>query len=151
MTGEATSRRSFLGKLFAGTMFAAVSGMIASTLAYLLPSAEVSSSLGPRRSRVGQAGDLGVGQGRLILVDEEPVWIVRLPGGFAALSAVCTHKGCVIQWDQERRLFTCPCHEGLFDERGNVVAGLPLRPLPHFRVSTISGEVYVSREDDGES
>jgi cytochrome b6-f complex iron-sulfur subunit len=73
--------------------------------------------------------------------------VVRLASGFVAMSAWCTHKGCVIKWDAPRRVFNCPCHEGRFDERGNVVAGLPLRPLTRFRVGLVGSDVYVSRAE----
>jgi cytochrome b6-f complex iron-sulfur subunit len=147
MASETTSRRSFLGRLLGGTLVASVAGGLASIAAYLFPPDAVSSALGPRRVRVGGADDLAPGDGRLTLVEDEPVWVVRSPAGFMALSAWCTHKGCVVKWERERRVFACPCHEGLFDERGNVVSGLPLRPLSRFRVGLVSGSVYVSRAD----
>ena len=33
------------------------------------------------------------------------------------------------------------------DERGNVVTGLPLRPLPRFRIGITEGDLYVSHEN----
>ena len=146
MASETTSRRSFLNKLLAGTLLTGGGGVLASIVAYLFPSAEASSALGPRRVRIGREEDLEVGQGKLALVNEEPVWVIHLPTGFVAMSALCTHKGCMINWEGERRVFTCPCHNGLFDERGNVVAGLPLSPLPRFRAGITDGELYVSGE-----
>ena len=64
------------------------------------------------------------------------------------MSAWCTHKGCIVKWDDQQRLFNCPCHEGRFDERGNVVSGLPLRPLTRFQSGSIRGELYVSRGNE---
>ena len=46
-----------------------------------------------------------------------------------ALSATCTHLGCQVRWDAEAASFRCPCHGGVFDASGNVVAGPPPRPL----------------------
>lgn len=141
-----TSRRSFLSKFLAGILAVGSGGTLASIGAYLFPNEETRSALGSRQVRIGRAEDLAVGQGRLSLVGEEPVWVVHLPSGFIGLSALCTHKGCTIKWESERRLFTCPCHDGLFDERGNVVAGLPLRPLPRFRVGIANGDLYAAAE-----
>ena len=147
MGEQGTTRRSFVSKLFGGTLLAGAAGTIASLVAYLFPPEEVSSALGPQRVRVGRADEILPGEGKLVLVDEEPVWVVHQPHDFVAMSAWCTHKGCVIKWDQPRHLFNCPCHEGQFDERGNVVNGLPLRPLTHFRVGLVRGDVYISRTD----
>lgn len=46
-----------------------------------------------------------------------------------ALSATCTHLGCQVRWDGTSKRFRCPCHGGVFDERGNVVDGPPPRAL----------------------
>lgn len=46
-----------------------------------------------------------------------------------ALSATCTHLGCQVRWDAESTHFRCPCHGGVFDMEGKVVAGPPPRPL----------------------
>lgn len=145
MTTEGTTRRSFISKLLAGTLVAGLGGAVAAVVAYLFPPAEVSSALGPQRAKVGKADELLPGEGKLTLVDEEPVWVVHQTKGFVAMSAWCTHKGCIVKWDQPGRVFKCPCHEGEFDERGNVVAGLPLRPLARYRVGLVRGDLYVSR------
>lgn len=148
MEGEQISRRSFLSKVMAGTVFAWLAGAVGSVAAYLFPPEQVSSALGPQRVRVGRADDMLPGEGKLTLVNDEPVWVLRLAKGFVAMSAWCTHKGCIIKWDPPRRVFNCPCHEGQFDERGNVVAGLPLRSLSRFRVGLVRGDVYVSRAEE---
>ncbi len=145
-----TTRRSFVSKLFTGTLLAWMGGAIAAMIAYLFPPSEVSSALGPQRVKVGKADDILPGEGKLTLVDDEPVWVVRLGTGFVGMSAWCTHKGCVIKWDEEGRLFRCPCHEGQFDERGNVTSGLPRRPLTRFRVGLVHGDLYVSRGEERE-
>ena len=145
MADENTSRRSFLGKLLAGTLFSGVVAAWGAALAYLFsPTGSASDS---RKVRLGKAEDLPLGRGRLLLVEGEAAWVVHLAQGFVALSAVCTHKGCVVRWDEKRRAFVCPCHEGMFDEHGNVIFGLPRRPLTRLRVGLIRDEVYVA---DGE-
>jgi Rieske Fe-S protein len=72
--------------------------------------------------------------------------VLRGPQGFIALSAFCTHKGCVIRWEPGRRLFRCPCHNGEFDGRGNVVSGMPLAALPRRRALVVDGDVFVTSE-----
>ena len=145
MSEQAATRRSFLAKLLAGTLLAGAGGFIASIIAYLFPPSEVSSALGPERVRIGKVADVPVGQGKLALVEDQPVWVIHLTSGFVAMAALCTHKGCIIKWNEGRRLFVCPCHEGLFDTHGNVVAGLPRLPLSRFRVGIVQDELYVGR------
>lgn len=144
--GKAT-RRSFLAKLLGGTLVAGTAGLVSSIVAYLFAPERVSSALGPLRIRVGEASRIPVGDGRMTLIDDEPVWIVNLPRGFVGMSAVCPHKGCIVKWQASRRVFSCPCHDGVFDERGNVVSGLPLHPLSAFRVGVVGNDIYVTGRD----
>jgi cytochrome b6-f complex iron-sulfur subunit len=142
-----TTRRSFLSRLMAGTLLAWLGAAVAAVGAYLFPPSDARSALGPRRVRVGRADELRPGEAKLTLVDEEPVWVVHLAHGFVGLSAWCTHRGCTVKWNEHQRAFNCPCHEGRFDEHGNVVSGLPLRPLTRFHVGLVGGDLYVSRAD----
>jgi len=43
-------------------------------------------------------------------------------GKIIALSAACTHKGCIVNWSDSDRKFHCPCHDGVFMEDGSVDA-----------------------------
>ena len=62
---------------------------------------------------------------------------------FVVFSRVCTHLGCLVRWDEKKGQFLCPCHGGVFDKEGNVVAGPPPRPLEKLPVKVEDGVVYV--------
>lgn len=142
MEQEKASRRSFLGKLLGGGLLTGLVAAMGSVLAYIIPPHGVSFRLGHEQVKIGKATDVPLGKGKLAMVGDEPVWVVHLARGFAAFSATCTHKGCVIKWEEKRGVFSCPCHDGLFDAHGNVIAGMPRRPLPAFPVDAVNGEIY---------
>jgi cytochrome b6-f complex iron-sulfur subunit len=71
------------------------------------------------------------------------VLVQNAPGDFIALSAVCTHLGCIVQWLPEKQEFLCPCHAGIFSREGKVVAGPPPKPLPSFPVALADDQVLV--------
>ena len=51
------------------------------------------------------------------------------PTPYEALSARCTHHGCVVAYQDTQKEFVCPCHGGTFDIAGAVVQGPPRIPL----------------------
>ncbi|MFQ5672550.1 MAG: ubiquinol-cytochrome c reductase iron-sulfur subunit [Nitrospinales bacterium] len=62
---------------------------------------------------------------------------------FIALSSRCTHLGCRVHWKQDRKIFYCPCHGGVFDARGKVLKGPPPAPLRSYRIEVINQSIYI--------
>lgn len=63
-----------------------------------------------------------------------------------ALSAVCTHMGCLVQWHSSDRTFWCPCHAGVFTADGAVDRHSLVRslsPLPRLETRVERGKIYV--------
>ncbi len=63
-----------------------------------------------------------------------------------AVSASCTHMGCILQWQDSDRKFHCPCHGGLFTEYGKPDNSSPVRyltSLPRLDVKIENDKVYV--------
>jgi glycine/D-amino acid oxidase-like deaminating enzyme/nitrite reductase/ring-hydroxylating ferredoxin subunit len=70
------------------------------------------------------------GEGRVLDVDGERVAAYRAPDGSMLLrSAVCTHMGCVVNWNGAERSWDCPCHGSRFTPAGEVIAGPASSPL----------------------
>lgn len=78
-------------------------------------------------------------------------YVLRTTDGSAAqiiaLSAACTHMGCIVHWQQTDRQFHCPCHNGIFAENGigwNAPGSAHyLSPLPRLKTKVDQGNVYV--------
>lgn len=51
---------------------------------------------------------------------------------FIALSTRCMHLGCPIRYVPAAERFICPCHGGVYNFRGEVSGGPPVRPLDRF-------------------
>jgi menaquinol-cytochrome c reductase iron-sulfur subunit len=49
-----------------------------------------------------------------------------------ALSSRCMHLGCPVRYVAAAERFICPCHGGVYDFRGMVAGGPPVRPLDRF-------------------
>ena len=50
-------------------------------------------------------------------------------GGLRAVSAVCTHMGCIVGWNPVDRTWDCPCHGSRFASDGQVLHGPAVEPL----------------------
>jgi menaquinol-cytochrome c reductase iron-sulfur subunit len=64
---------------------------------------------------------------------------------YVALSSRCMHLGCPVRYVSAAQRFICPCHGGVYDFRGMVVGGPPVRPLDRFytRVNSTTGLVEI--------
>lgn len=67
------------------------------------------------------------------------------PGGFVAISSRCVHLGCPVSFVEAAGNFICPCHGGVYDFRGEVAAGPPVRPLDRFYTRLVDGRVQVGK------
>jgi cytochrome b6-f complex iron-sulfur subunit len=72
-----------------------------------------------------------------------PVEILRRGEQVVARSLLCTHQGCVVQWQPDAQEYLCPCHEGRFDAHGEVIEGMPTRPLRELTVRREADAVVV--------
>jgi menaquinol-cytochrome c reductase iron-sulfur subunit len=161
--GETVTRRRFMNVVTQG------SGLVAA-MAFTLPA--LGFALGPLFSRVpfdwqpigppedftqttyntkvltivqgiGEAGySIAYVRARDPRIDTEPEdqynhWV--------ALSSRCMHLGCPVRYVSAAQRFICPCHGGVYDFRGLVAGGPPVRPLDRFytRLNTTSGLVEI--------
>jgi nitrite reductase/ring-hydroxylating ferredoxin subunit len=70
------------------------------------------------------------GEGGIIEIGGEQLAVMKHKNGeVTALSAVCTHLGCIVGWNSVDRSWDCPCHGSRFDEHGEVLCGPAVAPL----------------------
>lgn len=139
--GSDVGRRDFLNQITIGALGIAGLGSAAVTYQYFAPNVLFEPAA---QFRAGTP-DLYATYSVNFLQDQQ-VYIVRMPEGFYAVSAVCTHLGCVTQWKSEAKMIACPCHGSKFKPDGTKIEGPAPRPLPHFAISlTADGELLVDK------
>lgn len=136
------SRRDFLGWFLKGGLLVTLGGMIIPALNYIWPVTHQGPVGG--MADVGSADDIPVWGGKKVILSGSALLIIRLPNEYKAYSAICTHLGCIVDWDDQKQKIICPCHAGIFDTNGSVVAGPPPRPLPSYLVKVINGRLMVT-------
>jgi len=133
------SRRDFFVQFGMGACAAAVAGSGLVTLDFLKPKVLFE----PSTSFVA-GSPLDFIDGVVRFNKEKKAYVIGAAAGVYALSAVCTHLGCITRFRSDDRVIACPCHGSRFDLEGNVVHGPAPRPLPWLDVTEdASGNLVV--------
>jgi Rieske Fe-S protein len=143
--------------LFVNTVVALIGGGLSAILGAFALRPEPKAS-GERWIRAGSAADLPerTPAPRVLSVprtdgwyrerSRETIFLVReSETSVRAMSATCSHLGCQVRWDAAGKKFRCPCHGGVYDVNGKVLAGPPPRPLRSVeaRIDAADGSVLV--------
>ena len=75
-------------------------------------------------------------------LDEHNLFVYKDHEGIRAVSAVCTHLGCILEKTTDG--FECPCHGSCYNLDGEVLSGPATRNLSWYRVSrTTDGRLVI--------
>lgn len=133
-------RRTFLGIILAaiGTFTAGAFGW--SLFRFLSP-----VERGGEDSQVRVTRDLvAIGGAHFFAFQGRPAVVLQPRAGeFVALSAVCTHLGCIVKWIDDSQEFLCPCHAGRFAPSGQVLGGPPPRALDTYPVILDGDDILI--------
>ncbi|MCI0518737.1 MAG: Rieske 2Fe-2S domain-containing protein [Chloroflexi bacterium] len=78
------------------------------------------------------------------------LWLSNTPEGVTALYKVCTHLGCLYNWNSQEGKFICPCHGSQFQASGEYIRGPAPRSLDRFVLQAVdpaSGAVLAESTD----
>ena len=79
-----------------------------------------------------------------LLNEESKVIVVRDDeGAIVALNPTCTHRGCIVEWNEKSNTLVCPCHNAKFSADGEVLAQPAVEPLATYEVRQENGEILV--------
>lgn len=96
------------------------------------------------RVRVGQAGDVPVGEGRVIEADGRTLAVFNVDGTLYALDNACPHRGGPLgDGDLDGRLVACPWHAWRWDVTSGANANNPAVRVPCFPVTVEAGAIFV--------
>ena len=139
---EKVTRRRFLDIFIGGSFLVSALGVFSAVIAYIYPPKYAGGAGG--RTEVAPVEQLPPGKATKVLHQGKPVIVGQtVRGELFALSAVCTHLGCLVDWNEATQQRDCPCHAAIFDTTGAVLAGPAPKPLPSYSVSKIGGKIYV--------
>jgi cytochrome b6-f complex iron-sulfur subunit len=142
-SGNELTRRNFLDTFAVALSAAAIaSGTVLGAL-YATPPHERHAETD--ELDVGSVTEIEAQGSRTFRFGREPCVVIAAGGKFHALSTVCSHLGCIVQWVPRSQHLACPCHRASFDLEGNVREGPPPRPLTAYTVTVHNDRVIVRR------
>lgn len=138
------SRRRFLRWLGGLTVVSTAAMVLTPIVGFLAPS-RTGSAGGGGKVLVGTTADIPPGVGKVVAMGSKPAIVINTTAGVKAYSAICTHLGCVVAWNDMVGVIQCPCHDGRFNPAsGAVVSGPPPAPLPPITVSVEADQIFLS-------
>ena len=140
-----TPRRRVVEYLLGGGLFASLISFVYPVLRYLVPPPV--ADLGGDEVVASKVGDLKSNGSKIFRFGTRPALLVMTAEGeYRAMSAVCTHLSCTVQYRNDLHQVWCACHNGLYDLNGRNVSGPPPRPLEAFQIHVRGDEIVVSRK-----
>jgi cytochrome b6-f complex iron-sulfur subunit len=138
-------RRDFLAWIFKATIGSWILGFVGSILSFIkFPKIEKEEF--EKEIEIKGHENLKTGEAKFIPHLKEPLFLIKTEKGFVAISAVCTHLKCILEYNFENKRIDCPCHGAIFDLNGNPIEGPPKIPLKRYEVKERGGKVYVVLE-----
>lgn len=139
------SRRKWAGWLLGTSLGAALLSFAYPILRYLVPPNVPEPSLSEFELDL-KASDVAPNTGRIVAAGGKPVLLFRTAAGdLKALTAICTHLACTVQYRPERSDIWCACHNGVYSAAGANVSGPPPRALTALEVNVRGDKVVVRR------
>jgi len=136
------NRRSFLRKIWKG--FGIIASVeVAAVFFGFLFSGKQDSEMKPKQ--IYEAGKVNSFQlNSVTSFRGGRFYLARLQdGGFIALSLRCTHLGCSINWEENKKRFICPCHSSSFAINGEVENPPAPTALDYFPIKIENGIVKI--------
>jgi cytochrome b6-f complex iron-sulfur subunit len=93
---------------------------------------------------IGRVSELPDAGSPPVNIPKVKLWLSNTEQGVMALYKVCTHLGCLYNWNSQEGKFICPCHGSQFQANGTYIQGPAPRSLDRFVVQAVdpdSGEV----------
>ena len=139
------ARRRIVEILLGSGLFASIVTFLYPVLRYLIPPPV--ADLGGDEVVAAKVTDLKPNGSKIFRFGTRPaLLLMTATGEYRALSAVCTHLSCTVQYRNDLHQIWCACHNGMYDLNGRNISGPPPRPLEAYQVHVRGEEIVVSRK-----
>jgi cytochrome b6-f complex iron-sulfur subunit len=144
-SGVQSSRRSFLSFLIGLFSLGFIAGAGKILFQYIWPPKKLTGleSEGGNKVLNIPLSEIEVNSSKKVRFAGGTYIVIRTESGVFALSAVCTHLGCLVNWEADAHEIVCPCHAARFDINGNVIGGPAPKPLQQIKATIVNGNIEI--------
>ena len=137
-------RRSLIRWLLGGGIFSSIASFLYPVTKFMMPPNVPEAAV--NEVVAGKVQMLKPNAAAIVKFGNKPVLLVRVTETeWKALTAVCTHLNCTVQYQENTHQIWCACHNGYYDLNGKVLSGPPPKPLDEFVVRIRGDEVVITR------
>lgn len=137
-------RRNFLGKAVGGIGAVVAAGTLYPVVKYIIPPAKKEAKE-LDEIVVGKASEVPPDSGKIYQFNKDKVIVVNNGGKLSAVSAVCTHLGCLVQWKADENIIYCACHGARYKDNGQIISGPQPLPLAQYNVRVDGDDLVISK------
>ncbi|MFC1853378.1 ubiquinol-cytochrome c reductase iron-sulfur subunit [candidate division CSSED10-310 bacterium] len=77
---------------------------------------------------------------------QSPVYLIIAEAKIKAVTDVCPHLGCQVNYHRDQEKFVCPCHGSTFDGRGHYLSGPARTDLRSLSWTRTNDQIEVSQK-----
>lgn len=143
-TAKTTSRRNFLTRVLSTWLALTFLPGVYAVVQYIIPPALREQLV--QMLNVGKFSDIAAGEAKIVRFNKKAIILIKTEENqIRALSAVCTHLGCIVEYKPTDKLFKCNCHGSVFDLKGKNIAGPAPKPLQAYRTEVKDNDIIVTQ------
>lgn len=142
LKGVDFERRGFLHKIVGGVGAVVAVSALYPVVKYIIPPVKKIKIV--NELTVGKASEVPNGTGKIYQFNEDKVIVVNHGGSLTAVSAVCTHLGCLVHWEEAANELACPCHGAKYKQTGEIISGPQPKPLKQYKAKIDGDSIVVS-------
>jgi cytochrome b6-f complex iron-sulfur subunit len=144
---DSPGRRTFMASVIGAASAAYAAGIGYVIYQYMSTGIEVVDQSSLKEVKVDGADALVNNSAKLFKYGSKPGIIIKNDAGeYHAFTAVCTHLGCTVSYQPDKKRIFCACHGGIYDPNtGKNISGPPPAPLAPFKVLAQKDGIFVEK------
>ncbi len=143
LKGVDFERRGFLHKVVGGVGAVVAASALYPVAKFIIPPAKEVKQV--NELNVGKASEVADGTGKIFQFNEDKVIVVNKGGSLTAVSAICTHLGCLVHWENGAGELACPCHGAKYKQTGEIISGPQPKPLKQYKAKIDGDSIIISK------